>query len=288
MDATAPTTIVWLCNDFRLADHAALRAAGARGKVLPVYVHSDDVVEVVPGAASRWWLHHSLASLQAALGERGLPLVIRRGDALATLRALIAESGATAVYWHQRYTPGLRARDLRIAEALQEAGIETQAFAGALLHDPDAVRTGTGGPYTVFTPFWKKVAPELKPKPDTNGVLDASHAPATVPESLPLDALELRPNIPWDTEFGTTWQPGEPGTNARMDKFGDEILRGYSLSRDRPDRDGTSLLSAALHFGEVSPAQAWESAGFRARRARSDGIPQSTEVFQRELGWREF
>ena len=73
-----------------------------------------------PGSASRWWLHHSLEALRAALAERGLPLVIRRGESLAALRALAAECGATAVFWSRLYEPATMARDARVKAALRE------------------------------------------------------------------------------------------------------------------------------------------------------------------------
>ena len=94
--------LVWLRRDLRLTDHPALhRAAAEHGHIIPVYIHAPhEEARWEPGAASRWWLHHSLAVLDRALRRQGSRLIIRRGDSLATLRELLQETGAKAVYWN--------------------------------------------------------------------------------------------------------------------------------------------------------------------------------------------
>ena len=83
---SSETTIVWFRRDLRLADHPALHAAAELGRVVPVYVHApDEEGEWRPGAASNWWLHHSLARLDAALQRLGLRLNLRTGPTLETL-----------------------------------------------------------------------------------------------------------------------------------------------------------------------------------------------------------
>lgn len=94
-----PTTIVLFRNDLRLADHPALWYAAQRGPVLPVYLrHAADSY----GSAWRWWHGESLLKLQAALAQRGLPLLLRSGTAKAVLPEIVRASGADAVYWNRR------------------------------------------------------------------------------------------------------------------------------------------------------------------------------------------
>ena len=102
-----PSAIAWLRHDLRLADNPALLAAVRSGHpVVPVYVLDEQTPGVrPPGAASRWWLHHSLGALDAALRGLGSRLVLRRGPAEETLRALAAECGAAAVHWNRAYDP---------------------------------------------------------------------------------------------------------------------------------------------------------------------------------------
>ncbi|MGE5547854.1 MAG: cryptochrome/photolyase family protein [Solirubrobacterales bacterium] len=263
--------IVWLRQDLRLADNPALTAAAERGPVVLAYV-LDGAGPWPAGAASRWWLHHSLASLAAEAGRLGAAVVLRAGPAEVELPRLAAETGAAALFWNRRGEPHEREREARVAQA---AGIETRDFPGSFLVEPWALR-----PYQVFSAFWRAVQglPEpARPLPAPARL----RAPARLPHSLPLQALDLAPTIPWDTGLAEEWRPGEQGAAERLADFLADGLDGYAVMRDRPDTHGTSRLSPHLAFGEISPRQVWHAV---APRHDAGG----TETFLRELGWREF
>jgi deoxyribodipyrimidine photo-lyase len=77
----ARPSLVWFREDLRLDDHPALAAAAQSGPVCAVYVLEDGTDLGRPlGGALKWWLHHSLKSLQASLSERGIELILLRGD----------------------------------------------------------------------------------------------------------------------------------------------------------------------------------------------------------------
>ena len=132
------SNLVWLRLDLRLTDNPALAAAAERGgAVIPVFIHApEEESPWLPGGASCWWLHQSLRELDARLRERGSRLVIRRGPALATLRMLAKETGATAVFWNRRYEPAVIARDAKVKEGLRGEGLKVESFNAALLHEP--------------------------------------------------------------------------------------------------------------------------------------------------------
>ncbi|MBX3735400.1 MAG: deoxyribodipyrimidine photo-lyase [Candidatus Didemnitutus sp.] len=281
-------TIVWFRQDLRLQDNPALLAAVQRGAVLPVYILDDAGEERWPmGGASRWWLHHSLAALGAALRERGASLVLARGESGAVLRTLIKESGADAVYWNRRYEPAAIARDAAVKAELGATGVDAKSFAASVLFEPHTVKNKSGGPFQVFTPFWKHcltldVAEPVKlPAAKIIGATKATR-------SLELGELGLRPTIPWDAGFRDAWEPGEAGAAKRLRKFVGGAIEHYADERNLPDRDGTSALSPHLHFGEISPRQVW--CAVRALSKESGVFPASrgAQVFLSEVGWREF
>ena len=86
--SSAAPTIVWLRKDLRLADNHALTAAATVGPVIPVFI-LDDVFEATLGAAAKLRLKLSLEALSRDLAQVGAPLILRRGDVLNVLRALI-------------------------------------------------------------------------------------------------------------------------------------------------------------------------------------------------------
>jgi deoxyribodipyrimidine photo-lyase len=284
---SSPPTLVWLRIDLRLADHPALHAAIARGgPVIPVFIWAPEEEEPwPPGAASRWWLHQSLARMEDALHGIGLRLVIRRGPSLATLRALVKETGAGAVEWNRRYEPALIARDKRIKEALRGDGVAAESHNGALLHEPWTVQNRSGRPFQVFTPYWR----HCLEKGDPGEPLAAPTrvvGPSVWPKSLALAALELEPKIRWAEGFRKVWEPGEVGAHRQLERFLHGALAAYTENRDRPDLAGTSRLSPHLHFGEISPRQIWHALPrhFEAMGAQGWRSLQ----FVTELGWREF
>jgi deoxyribodipyrimidine photo-lyase len=285
----ATPTILWFRQDLRLADNAALAAAIARGgPVLPVYI-LDDAGESRwrPGGASRWWLHHSLEALGRSLEVRGSRLLLARGDSLAALRALASETGAGAVFWNRRYEPAGRARDTAVKTALRAGGLDARSHSSALLFEPHAVANKQGRPFQVFTPFWRHClslsVPMPVPAPD--GKLPA---PDRWPESRPLDALGLRPRVPWDAGLRSAWTPGEAEAARRLREFLASRVDRYDTDRDLPAVDGVSGLSPHLHFGELGPRQVWQAA--RELGGDTGVFPTSRGVtrFLAEIGWREF
>ena len=278
---TAPA-LHWLRQDLRLTDNAALTAAAAKGPVLFLYILDDETPgEWRIGGASRWWLHRSLA----ALGEH-VPLVLRRGPADRVLAEVLKETGAASLHFTRDYAPWSAGLETRVKAACETAGATCHRYGGFLLHEPEAIRTGMGEPYKVYTPFSKACFAAGEPKPLKP--VPAFKAWTGKIDSDRLEDWQLLPARPnWAAAFESHWQPGEAGAARRLADFIDGGLAHYADERDRPDRDVTSRLSPHLHFGEVSPAQCWHAV--RAAQVKAGGrLDRAAEKFLKELLWREF
>jgi deoxyribodipyrimidine photo-lyase len=279
-----PTTpsIVWLRDDLRVADNPALNAAVERGgPVIALYLLDESSPGTRPlGSASRWWLHHSLTQLEAELRELGGALTLRSGSAGTSIPALIAETGADAVYWNRRYGAA-RETDAALKSHLTAAGIDAQSFQASLLFEPWTITTGAGGPYGVFTPFWKSCLARAEPR-------EPLPAPARIdgldPGGDELASWTLLPTSPdWAAGLRQTWTPGAAGGHDRLEEFAETYLADYHR-RDEPGLRATSMLSAHLRFGEVSPFEVWQ----RLRHGLSAGAAANRAKFLSEIGWREF
>ncbi len=266
-------TIVWLRRDLRLADQPAFQAAAALGPVIPVYVLDDETPKHrAMGGASRWWLHHSLASLDTDLRQLGSRLILRRGKCEDVLAALAAETGARAVHAMHHAEPWWRNAEKAVAQRL-----DLTLHHGLYLAPPGSVLTGGGTPFKIFTPFWRALNERMPPAPPLP--VPALTAPGAWPHSDALDDWHLLPTKPdWASGFRAEWTPGEGGAAERLDAFAGHAAR-YNEARNLPSTEGTSRLSAHLHFGEVSPAQAWHAV------AQAGG---SVATFLGELGWRDY
>lgn len=274
--------VVWFRNDLRMHDNPALLHAAEDGReVLVAYVLDDGTAGVRPlGGAHRWWLHHSLTALAADLKALGCPLVLRRGDGQQELVAVAREAKASAIFLNRRYEPGDHDAVARLREALE--GIEIEAFTGHLLHDPDRIRTKTGGYYKVYTPFRKAFTAGGTPR-DPLPAPTRIHASATSVSALTIGDLDLLPTKPdWSGGIAKSWEVGEAAAIKRFSAFCKKGLRDYKDGRERPDIDGSSRMSPHLRFGEISPYTLWAMAG----DALQTGI--GLETFRSELLWRDF
>ncbi len=279
------TAILWFRRDLRLDDNPALVSAIADGMpVIPVYIHApDEEASWARGAASRWWLHHSLLALDASLRRLGSRLWIARGDSLAELRRIAAVTGATRVVWNRLYDPVIRERDTQIKQALKADGLDCASHNATLLFEPWDIATAEGRPYRVFSAFWRACAKRLcEPSP--------LPAPSTLPagpdleKGLAVEDLGLLPRFPWDTGLRAAWTPGESAALAFATAFLDERVAVYGAARDLPGIPGTSRLSPHLHLGEISPRRLLTMVIAR----HGDPTAARVEAFVRELGWREF
>lgn len=289
MIRTGSPLLLWFRQDLRLADNAALAAAQASGRpIIPIYIFDDNGKEGwAPGAASRWWLHHSLESLEQSLRTRGSRLILARGDPAETVLSLMRDTGAGAVYWNRRYEPAGAKLDAQIECALRKEGCEVQVFSSALLFEPDVIANKQGRPYQVFTPFWRHclaqpITREVRTKPGPLAM------PRSWPDSVRREELRLLPPIRWDRGFYGAWAPGEAGAMRRLRGFLSRSIADYASARDSPAAETVSKLSPHLHFGEIGPRQVWAAV---QRLSRHDGVfppHRGAAKFLAELGWREF
>ncbi len=280
-----PTAIVWFRNDLRLADNPALQAALDEGYTpVPVYIHAPEEEGAwPPGAASNAWRHRSLQALDQQLRARGSGLLIRSGNSEKVLAELVRQSAAQAVFWNRKYEPATQPRDARIKQQLKDQGLRVESFNGSLLFEPWTLATQQGGPYKVFTPFWRNALGQLRLQPPGEAPDELPPVPAQV-ETGSLDTLQLKPTIEWDEGFWEHWSAGEAGAFEALEVFVEGALNGYRQDRDRPDRVGTSRMSPHLHFGEIAP---WRIVA-ELEHVRNAGNAADMDAYIRELGWREF
>jgi deoxyribodipyrimidine photo-lyase len=265
-------------------DNSALAAAIDSGQpLIPVFIWSpEENGDWLPGAAAKWWLHQSLESLNVQWQQFGGRLTLRQGSSLSVLRQLIADTGATRVFWNRRYEGQLRKVDAAVKRELRRDGIDVQSFNSGLLNEPHTVATGGGQPYKVYTPYWKKVKDREIEAP-VEPRIDAMHFPHRWPVSDSLTDLQLMPKLPWYSGIASNWEVSEAAAKARLDTFLAGVVNRYDTDRDLPHCEGTSSLSPYLHWGQIGPRQV-----VAALRERCDMTSNGPQVYLKEIYWREF
>lgn len=282
---------MWFRQDLRLSDNPALTAAASADDVLAVYILDDINSErEAMGAASRWWLHHSLNALNASLNGN---LLVLQGDPLTLIPALAKAVGSTQIHWNRCYEPWRVQRDKVLKEQLNAQSIEAHSYNASLLWEPWQVQKKDGTPYKVFTPYFRRGCLQaIPPRRPTPAPKTLSLSTQTIPSSYlghlgtkGIHALALLPTIAWDTTMQSTWNIGELAAQKRLTDFLQSGLDNYKDGRNFPERDNVSRLSPHLHFGEISPNQVW---GESHQVGLMEHFDNDLDCFQSELGWREF
>ena len=272
--------IFWFRRDLRLSDNRALVEAARRGdgRVVPVFVIDPDIA-ASSGPARAAYLEDTLRALDASLDGH---LVLRRGDPAVELVDVARETGAHDVVATEDFAPAGRSRDARVQNALARAGVTARFHDSPYAVRPGTVRTKTGTPCKVFTPFrrgWENV-PLVEPLDRIAGVTWEGATTVDVSELAQVVARR-RPgyfgNLPDDVPRFDQ-RVGEEGAHATLQEFLTRV-DAYAQTRNLPAVEGTSRLSTHLRFGTIHPRQVL---------AATNALSQGGEVFHSELCWREF
>ena len=279
------TAIVWFRKDLRIHDNPAFFYAMQNfEKVIPIFIHSPSEEEPwAPGAASNWWLHHSLSHLQNILKTQYHLDLQYFSDPCSQdiLEKIQAETQASALFWNRRYEPQIILRDQKIKAFFAEK-IEVKSFSSWLLLEPEFFKNRENKPYLVFTPFYKSAIQSVK----RVDILDAPAAEnkesIAISFAEELKNLNLLPQIPWDKKFYETHQVGEDHTRKNLTDWCEKHIQNYLKNRDFPAlNQATTALSAPLAFGEISIR---EALFFLEKLPESEG----RDGLIRQLFWREF
>lgn len=280
--------IVWLRRDLRILDNPALTWAAQQQKpVLVIYIAEQASTDKwAPGAATNWWLHHSLRSLSESIKTPGGRLRIFSGNPEKVIPALVKETGADTVVWNRRYEPASISTDTNLKQQLSKLDITVKSLPGNFCHEPWQVMRQEKFPYKVFTAYWRAslkhpglpVCAPVKSIKSYRGRLTAEQSIAS---------LKLQPEINWARSFPKHWTPGEAGAAKMLDELLAHKISGYQQGRDIPGTDGTSKLSPHLAFGEISPRQICAAVHTHISRKKITAN-DNTETFLKEISWREF
>ncbi|GHC78326.1 cryptochrome/photolyase family protein [Streptomyces flavofungini] len=269
------TSIVLFTADLRLHDHPPLRAALAEAdEVVPLFVRDDNVAAAGFAAPNRLaFLADCLTALDAALRERGGRLVVRSGDVVDQVGAVVAATGAGAVHMAAGVSGFAQDRERRLRAALAERGCALH------VHDcvvtavaPGAVTPANGDHFAVFTPYYRRWSQQ--------GVRDVVAAPRTVrvPSGLASERVPARADV---REVSPGVPPGgEAVARTRLAAWLRSGIAGYADGHDDLAGDRTSRLSPHVHFGTLSPVELVHRAG------KTDG--PGPAAFVRQLCWRDF
>jgi len=290
--------LFWHRRDLRISDNIGLAAARQQSaKIVGIFCLDRNILnrdDVAPARVT--YMIGCLQKLSSRYREAGSQLLIIQDDPIIGIPRLATAINAQAVFWNWDVEPYAKQRDQSVSNALQQAGIKVQNFWDQVLHAPDEIRSGTGTPYTVYTPFWKKW--NSKPKAQPVETLPITYLESmtglTAEEQAIANQAGAMETVPTASSLGFIWEnplviePGEDAAQQKLEEFCDRAIYEYQEQRNFPAINGTSQLSAALKFGAIGIRTVWQATQIVMDTCRSEEACTSIRTWQQEIAWREF
>jgi deoxyribodipyrimidine photo-lyase len=279
--------LVWFRNDLRVSDNPALYHACQQGKsVSAIYIVNPDQWREHDDADVKidFW-KRNLAYLKNSLAALNIELHFFQVDSYHQIPSLIKiicqQWEIEQLYFNHEYSINECFRDQNVIDSCKQIGVEHQNYHDQLLLLPATVRTKTGTPFKVFTPFSKQAKQQLVqslylyPSPIIQTAINVTE----LKEECHLDYIAW-PIISKDIH--AFWPAGEEHAFSRVANFCQNSISDYKNNRDIPSLGGTSRLSPYLASGIISVRQCW-NASWQYCEAND-----SVHTWQNELLWREF
>ncbi|CAM5703473.1 Deoxyribodipyrimidine photo-lyase OS=Streptomyces alboniger OX=132473 GN=CP975_29840 PE=3 SV=1 [Streptomyces alboniger] len=270
------TSVVLFTSDLRVHDHPPLRAAvTGSDAVVPLFVRDRAIADTgFAGPNREAFLADCLSDLDGRLRDRGGRLVVREGDVVDEVRAVMAATGAGEVHMAGGVSGYAHGRERRLREALERDGGRLLVHDGVItVLPPGAVTPAGRDHFAVFTPYYRQWCAK-----SPRDVL-APPRRVRVPDGVRSEPVPGRDGV--DGVSPGLARGGESEGRARWKAWLRNGIDAYGEGgHDDLAGDTTSRLSPHLHFGTVSPAEL-----VRTARAREGG---GAEDFVRQLCWRDF
>lgn len=278
----------WFRRDLRFADNAglyhALKTATQLGAAAHcVFVFDTTILQNLPPRDRRvTFIWDCLLQLSAQLKAHGGVLHVLHGDPLSLIPQLVTRLSIRHLHTTRDDEPQALARDAAVALALDAQGVQFSTYKDHLVFERHELMTGSGGFYSVFTPYknnWlKTVTPfYLKSYPTEKYASALAQTPEPVWPSLTA--------MGFDDAYRMTTPAGELGATTLLADF-ESRMGLYGNTRDFPAVKGPSYLSTHLRFGTVSIRACARAA--IAMQASAPSAAVGAGIWLSELIWRDF
>ena len=278
MTKSEDISIVWFRRDLRLEDNPALSEASKQGSILPIFIFNDEIQCDFIGQASAIWLHHSLKNLNDSLNGK---LNIYIGNPTQIINDLILKHEVKNVFWNISYEPTLIKEAQKVWQICEKRNVKCNSFNGNYLWHPKDILKDDKSYYKVFTAYRNKVL-SLQ---NEFALCENDQLKIIKDSVLNIDNLELLVDHSWVKSLLNFCESGESNALRKFDLFIENRLKFYQKGRDYPSHAKTSMLSAHLHFGEISPRRIYNN----IMNIGQVYAPESdVKHFVNEVVWREF
>ena len=235
-------------RDLRIQDNIGLNEAVTNCKnIYPIFIFTPEQVTEKNKFKSDnaiQFMIESLDDLSENIRKHKGRLNCFYGDNDAIIKKLIKKWNIDVVYFNHDITPYAKKRDNSIQILCDKLNVECITKQDYYLYEPDAVETGSGDPYSKFTPYYNKVIKLKVEKP-------------TYLRNYKFVNIEETSVIPLSDAYLKYTQPNRDILVNGGREYGEKIINNlssfqtYGKNRDSLTKE-TTPLSAYLKFGNIS------------------------------------
>ena len=270
-------------RDLRLEDNTALiKALELSSSVLPIFIFTptqiDPYINHYRSNNAVQFMIESLNDLNKQLDAKQTRLFTFLGNDLEILEALFNDKAGIgkydAVFYNKDVTPYAKERDSKINQFCKNKKIECCEYEDYSLQPIGSVLTGSGEPYKIFTPFYKRAKEMTVRKPEKNLYKNYLQKKELFDFELELD----KANTFYKSNHLIEVKGGRTEALKKLKNL-NEKFKDYNKKRDIPSAAETTRLSAYNKFGNVSIREV-----FWAFKEQLD----KTNLLIQQLYWRDF
>lgn len=180
-------------RDLRLEDNTGLiEASAASEQVIPCFMCDPRQISATNEYRSLnalQFMHEALADLNIQIKKEGGCLYFFEGPTENIIETILKEMPVDAIFVNRDYTPFSLKRDQALEQSCVAHHKAWHSCNDLLLHEPEEIISGSGTPYVIFTPFYKKASGLPVRRPETKRITNwytkpISSAHKTVPSFL--------------------------------------------------------------------------------------------------------
>lgn len=310
-DQKAQNVLHWFrSKDIRAEDNRALAKASEKtregsGHLLTCFLWSPKDLEWHGTSPARTdFLLESLRTLQDQLHDMNIPLVIlkaeKRGEKGEKVFEFLQEHSVSHVFANLEYEVDELRRDIHLVDQLAggKSGASFHLVHDQTVIEPKALKTGSGGPIKVFTPYHKAWLAEVSNDPELLSLVDT---PAGNDKAAKTDLKKLFsskiPELPESKQFASKadrdrirklWPAGHDAGIKRLQNFLGKKVKTYKKNRSTPATDNSSRLSPYFASGVISVREALKAAMEANDGEDFDSGDAGIASWVREIVFREF
>ena len=267
-------SIFWFRRDIRLKDNKGLAYALIESdEVYPIYILDKKLLYGTRSNNARNYF------LKQCLNEIDDHISIFEGNPAKVLEEIVKEHKIERIYFNKDYSPFATKRDQEIIELGKKLNIEVKTYKDTVIFEKLEISTDENKPYNVFTPYKRKFLSSL----DTEQIKDFTTGGVLYEKIKKFKSIHINSvisNEGKDVVDNSPFIPGERNAQKALKEFVKEKIDDYQKDRNFPSIEGTSRISAHLHFGTLSIRNCFREA-MTIKTSKKD-------VWINELIWRDF